>query len=185
MKNKKTFWIYLAVFVVVIVLAGFLYKNLSLKVAKQEIGQTQEETENQDEKKAPDFVVFDKDGKEVKLSEMKGKPTVLNFWASWCGPCKMEMPHFQEVFEEMGDEINFFMVNATTGRETEKKAKSYISENNYTLPFYFDKEMNGIRTYGINAFPTTYFIDKDLNLVAVAQSAIDKDTLLKGIEMIK
>lgn len=182
MNNKKTFWVYLALFVAVIIGAGFLYKNLSLKSNRQEINQSQEETQNS---KAPDFTVFDKDGGEVKLSDMEGKPTILNFWASWCGPCKIEMPHFQEVFNEMGEEINFFMVNATGGRETEKKAKDFISENEYTMPFYFDKNLDAIRAYNINAFPTTYFIDKDQNLVAVAQGTIDKDTLLKGIDMIK
>ena len=181
MKNKNTFWMYLLIFAIVIVGATFAYKKLSPNFKMENIS-TEEEAEKP---KAIDFEVVGKDGNKVSLLDYEGKPIVLNFWASWCGPCKMEMPHFQEVYEEMGEEIQFFMVNATAGRETMEKAQKYIDENGYTLPFFFDTERNALSAYGINAFPTTFFINSDGEIIAAAQSAIDKDTLLKGINMIK
>lgn len=135
---------------------------------------------------APDFTVYDIDGNAVKLSDFVGKPTVLNFWASWCGPCKSEMPHFDEAYKEIGNEINFIMVNLTDGdRETVEKASSYIKSQNYSLPMYYDTNTNAANIYQVYSIPTTYFIDASGNLVAQATGAIDKGTLFKGINMIR
>lgn len=132
----------------------------------------------------PDFSATDIEGNEVNLSDYFGKPIVLNFWASWCSPCKMEMPHFQEVYEERGDEITFLMVNLTDGNsETVDSASSYIQSQGYTFPLLFDTFSDGATTYAVQSIPTTYFIDAQGQGVAVANGAISKQDLLKGIEM--
>ena len=77
---------------------------------------------------APDFTVYDKDGKPVKLSDFRGKPVVLNFWASWCGPCQSEMPTFNEKYGELGDEIHFLMVNLTDSAAEKENALSLIAQ---------------------------------------------------------
>ncbi|MBP3544577.1 MAG: TlpA family protein disulfide reductase, partial [Lachnospiraceae bacterium] len=94
-----------------------LVSNVTTESAdKQEAATTVEEETTEPEKvPAPDFTVIDAEGNEVKLSDMRGKPVVVNFWASWCGPCKMEMPEFEEVYKELGDEVHFMMVNLTDG----------------------------------------------------------------------
>ena len=134
---------------------------------------------------APDFTVTDLEGNEVHLSDFLGKPVVLNFWASWCGPCKSEMPDFEEIYAEYGDDIHFVMVNATDGsRETVDAASSFIAEQGYTFPVYYDTEYDASITYGVTALPTTYFIDAEGYLVAHAFSALDKETIQTGIDMI-
>ncbi|MBQ4347432.1 MAG: TlpA family protein disulfide reductase, partial [Firmicutes bacterium] len=87
---------------------------------------------------APDFTVYDSEGNAVMLSDFIGKPIVLNFWASWCGPCKMEMPEFNEAYAELGEDIQFLMVNVTTGRETQESASAFIEENGYSFPVFYD-----------------------------------------------
>ena len=130
-----------------------------------------------------DFTVVDGNGKSVKLSDYVGKPIVLNFWASWCGPCKNEMPEFQQVFAEMGEQVQFLMVNATVS-DTMADAKSFINQYGYTFPVVFDTRGEALYTYGVDAFPTTFFLDKTGTVAGYAVGAISKDTLLKGIGMI-
>ncbi len=133
----------------------------------------------------PDFTVVDMSGNEVQLSSYLGKPIVLNFWASWCGPCKSEMPEFQEVYAQYGGQIQFLMVNLTDGySETKQTATDYIVSQGYTFPLYFDVYSSAAIAYGVTAIPTTYFIDAYGNGVARASGAINKDTLLQGIGMI-
>ena len=131
-----------------------------------------------------DFTVVDGDGNSVKLSDYVGKPIVLNFWASWCGPCKSEMPEFQQVFEDMGEQVQFLMVNATAGGDTVEKAKSYIRQSGYTFPVLFDTQGNAMHTFGVDAFPTSFFLDKTGKPVGYVVGAISKATLLQGIDMI-
>ncbi len=134
---------------------------------------------------APDFTVEDTDGNPVKLSDLVGKPVVLNFWASWCPPCKSEMPDFDEVFSEYGDKVQFMMVNLTDGsRETVDTARKYVEDHGFSFPVYFDTESEAAIVYGIMAVPATFFIDAEGRPVARASGAIDKETLKKGIGMV-
>jgi len=135
---------------------------------------------------APDFSVLDADGNRIKLSEMQGKPVVLNFWASWCYYCKVEMPDFEEMYKKYGEEIHFMMVNLTDGiQETMDSAKKHISDNGYTFPVYFDTDSEAaIMAYGISGIPVTYFINSEGNLVAYASGMINMELIEKGIDMI-
>lgn len=136
--------------------------------------------------KAPDFTVIDNEGNEVKLSSLFGKPIVLNFWASWCPPCKSEMPHFNKVYADVKDDVVFMMVDMVDGqRETLEKGKQYIKDQDFSFPVYFDVDQEAASTYGISSIPTTLFIDKDGYVVTGAEGAIDEATLLKGIGYIK
>ena len=133
MRTRKLIVLILAL---VIVLGGayLLYNKLSGKFAPQQIsGGNTVPAENSAENNsgesshnymAPDFTVYDAGGMPVKLSDYLGKPVIVNFWASWCGPCKSEMPEFEEAFKQYGDRIQFMMINLTFGSETESSAKS-------------------------------------------------------------
>ena len=134
---------------------------------------------------APDFTLHDIDDKEYKLSDFRGKPVILNFWASWCGPCQMEMPDFQEMYGLYGEEIHFLMVNMTDGvRETVEKASGFIAEKGFTFPVYYDVYQEAAETYGVMSLPTTYFIDAEGNLVAQGRGMLNQEALQSGIDLL-
>ncbi len=195
MKNKKTLLLLVLLFVLLLGGAGLLYrllgqsveaKQLSTQPARQEEPDETDDAEQTAQKiEAPDFIVYDAQGNEVRLSDYFGKPIVLNFWASWCGPCQSEMPDFHEKYLQLGEDIHFLMVNMTDGsRETIESAAAFISENEYTFPVLYDTQSSAALSYIAYSLPTTFFIDAEGYAVAQATGAIDADTLQRGIDMI-
>lgn len=210
-KVKTIIWV--AVFAIVLISAVLLYNGLSDEMKSAELPQTNEqeqpaaneaeaETNVETETKAtddeaeiatgedenpqvPSFTVLDANSKEVKLSDMFGKPIVLNFWASWCPPCKAEMPEFETLYKELGGDVVFMMVNLTDGqRETLDTAKAFIEDEGYTFPIYFDTEQEAAYTYGVYSIPMSLFIDKDGVLADAVIGSIDEKYLRNSIAKI-
>lgn len=129
-----------------------------------------------------DFTVFDAEGNPVKLSDYFGKPIVLNFWASWCPPCKSEMPHFEAAYIANPD-VQFLMVNMTSGDDMDS-AKAFIEENGYTFPVFFDTTGEAGYVYQASSLPMTLFIDENGVLVTYGVGALSAEILDKGISMI-
>lgn len=130
-----------------------------------------------------DFTMQSRNGEDVDLADFAGKPVILNFWASTCGPCRNEMPEFQKAYERYGDDLSFVMVNIPDfNGETREKALAYLEQSGYTFPVYFDTYHRGETVYGVNSIPRTYFIDKNGFVVLYAPGGINSTTLLKGIE---
>ena len=200
MNQKKNLFLLILVFVFLIGGASVLYDRLGQDMApeqltvqepvvqKESVDPTTETANEPTEPEgimAPDFTVYDLDGNEVNLSDYYGKPIVLNFWASWCGPCQMEMPDFDEKHQELGEDVTFLMVNMTDGaRETVEGASAFVAERNYAFPVFFDTDRNAAAAYGVNSLPTTYFIDAEGYAIAQAIGAIDMEALQRGIDLI-
>ncbi len=193
MKNNIK-WIIIAVALVVLIGgATILYNNLSKDFAGDNLltnttvaQNTEENNSDETEKiKAPDFTVLDYNGNKVKLSDYKGKPVVLNFWATWCFYCKEEMPDFDTAFEIYPD-VEFLMINATDGyQETMEKAKQYYEDEGFDFNIYFDTNREAVTNYGLTGYPATFFIDEEGYLQASASGMIDFEMLEKGIDLIR
>ena len=142
-------------------------------------------TPEQNPNQALDFTVQDWEGNMVKLSDFFGKPIVLNFWASWCPPCKAELPDFDDACKKYDGEVVFLMVNMTDNQmETVEVAKDFIKTYGYDFPVYFDVSYEAAMVYGVRSIPQTYFINAEGEAVATATGMISAAQLEQGIGMI-
>ena len=189
---KKTL-ILLFSFLTILIGAFFVYNNLSKDYqphvehisnnnssdSSESNTTTMEETTATEEiTPAADFTVYTKEGTAVNLSDFYGKPIVVNFWATWCGPCKMELPAFEKLYQKYKDEVTFLMVNLTDDADdTIEKVSAFVEENQYTFPVYHDVDMNAALTYYITSVPRTLFIDSNGNISYGYMGAMSEETL--------
>jgi len=108
---------------------------------------------------APDFQLQNLDGQSITLSDFRGKPVVVNFWATWCGPCAFEMPFVQEIYDERSGEG--LIVLAINVGESASEVEQFMQNHDLSIPVLLDTDRAVSWQYNIRAFPTTFFIDKD------------------------
>lgn len=137
------------------------------------------------------YRLLDQYGNEHILSNYKGKVVFLNFWATWCPPCKEEMPTIEELYKEFGENKNDVIILGITNPVTEEnpngqdknidEIKYFLQENNYSFPTVFDKTGIYFDNFKIRAFPTTYIIGKDGEIKTAIPGAMTKQQMLKLI----
>lgn len=132
---------------------------------------------------APDFTYYDADGTASKLSDLRGMPVIVNCFASWCGPCRGEMPHFDAAIDEYDGRIRFLMLDINAfGNDKAEDALAMVEELGLTFDVVFDTDGEAAGAYGIRAFPTTLFIASDGELVDTQIGAMTREMLSQGIE---
>ena len=173
---------------IIILLAGLMMivngvidinKELSVK------NETQSTTYKKDEPK--DFTLIDQYGNSHTLSEYKGKTVFLNFWATWCPPCREEMPYINELYKEYGenkeDVIILGIAAPKVGREGSKQEIiNFLNNNKYEFPVVMDESGEFLNKYAISAFPTTFIINSDGEIVKKVPGSMNKATMKKVIE---
>ena len=115
-----------------------------------------------EKEKAPPFSLRELNGNKVSLKGLKGKPVILLFWATWCPPCKEELPALAEYAKEKKDQLSVLAV--TTG-EDQKTVRNFVKENKVPLRVFLDEKKQISRTYGVMMIPTTILISKESMIV--------------------
>lgn len=132
---------------------------------------------------APDFELTTLDGEVVKLSDYKGKRVMLNFWATWCPPCRAEMPDMQK-FQSTKD-VQVLAVNLSETESDPGNAQRFVDELNLTLTVPLDKESAVSNEYNVIAYPTTYMIDSNGRIQFIMMGAMNYDFMVQQFEMMQ
>lgn len=149
-----------------------------------------EDNNKEEEVKALDFSLYDQYGNEHNLSDYKGKKIFLNFWATWCPPCKKEMPDIEELYNEYNlnkdDVVILGVASPNLGREgDEQHIKDFLIEEGYTFPVVFDEGGSLVMQYGLYSFPSTFIIDEEGNIIKYVPGSMSKSTMKKIIQEVK
>ncbi|MBB6730208.1 TlpA family protein disulfide reductase [Cohnella zeiphila] len=130
---------------------------------------------------APSFTLTGMDGKTYNLRQFRGKPVLLNFWASWCGPCREEAPYLTKLKEKYGNELQIVAVNVTDS-DSEKSARQFASSYGFTFPVLLDPDGTAAARYRIRPIPTSLFIDANGVIRDGVLGAMDWNGLLSHTE---
>ena len=181
MKTKTVVLITLSIiFIVLLIGVALIFPKLTEAFEKST---TKSSSGASAEMSAPDFTVYDTNGNKVKLSDNLGKPIVVNFWATWCTYCVKELPDFDALYEEYGDDVVFMMVDLPDGqRETESAARSFIKNNGYSFPVYFDLDGSAHNAYIESGIPVTVFIDSEGNLMEKHVGMMQENSIRENLE---
>ncbi|MBK3496783.1 TlpA family protein disulfide reductase [Viridibacillus sp. YIM B01967] len=140
-----------------------------------------EDTTYQVEYVAPDFKLKTLEGETVRLSDYVGKKVILNFWATWCPPCKEEVPHMQKIYEEYKNQgVEILAVNVTNKDKGEEAAAQFVKEHGLTFEVLLDEEGFAGSTYQVLSLPTTYMIDTKGNMIDIIEGPMN-EALMKEL----
>ncbi len=126
------------------------------------------------------FTVTDRSGKSISLSDLPKKPVVINFWAIWCGPCKSELPTFQNAYEKYKDEVTFVFINVLNWQnDTVAEVEEFLFSNGYTFPTYYDSKGEAAEECNVQSIPLTIFMSEngkvqDTHLGIISQSRLER-----------
>ncbi|MFC2014493.1 peroxiredoxin family protein [Chloroflexota bacterium] len=121
---------------------------------------------------APDFTLSDLDGNQVSLSDFRGKTVFLNYWATWCPPCRAEMPEMEAVYQEYKDKD--VVIIGIDIRENEETVRRFVQDGNYNWTFLLDTSGAVATSYEVVAIPTSFFLDKNGIIRAIKVNAMTK-----------
>lgn len=131
---------------------------------------------------APDFTLQRVGGEALRLSDLKGQPVFVNFWATWCTPCREEMPAMQELYERYRDQG--LVILAINMEEDEARVRRWVEQGGFTYTFVLDSDGQQVKRYNVNAAPTSYFIGRDGVIRDLKLGAISRDEMVSKIERI-
>ena len=171
-------------------------ENSTTSTSTSSSSNSEQKNSNSQSQTAFDFTAKDVNGKDVKLSDFKGKKVYINVWASWCGPCKIEMPGLEKVYQKHKDEKDFVFLSITSPSGEEFKNTKPADQDKETIlgvaeqkkityPILFDVNDRFMINYSIRAFPTHIFVNSDGTLMEQFPGIMDESTLENKLKNLK
>jgi len=178
-KMKRKIWLLVKIsLLVIIVLYFYNYYNGTINSSPENTNQDTV-TNTSELNLAENFTLTDSNGNQVSLTDFRGKNVYINFWASWCGPCKSEMPDIQKISQEYKDDLIVLAVNVGDSQNT---VQDFITQNNYDFTVLLDTNMDVARQYQITTIPVSIFINKDGVIISKRIGAISESQMKSYIE---
>ena len=191
--SKRKVWLAVGALALLLAAASLAYNALApehapeaVPAVPEAVPESAEASAEEERPYAPDFPMRDMEGNALRLSEFLGeKPAVVNFWASWCPPCRAELPYFDAACLARGEEIYFLMVDLADGvQETEQTAKDFLAENGYRFPAYFVTTGEAVSAYQLYSIPVTVAIDREGRIVSARVGALSEEGLAALLDAI-
>ena len=132
---------------------------------------------------AADFTVYDENGIKHNLSDYAGSPIIVNIWATWCGPCRRELPHFEKFYKMYKDKVKFLMIDSEDKRNRDT-VKNFIKDEGYTFPVFYDWDNSAFGAYGTRYIPITIAINAAGEIVYNDTGGLSEKALRSVIESI-
>lgn len=176
MKKSIIIWTAAIILVAVAMYSVYQYNNKPTPPPTPTVQDNPEE-QIQDSIDALDFTLEDTNGNKVTLSDYKGKTILLNFWASWCGPCKFEMPFIEKLYQDTKD--SDFVIITVDLQESKSVVSKFMTDNKYHFPALLDTEGDVGSQYGVSGIPLSLLINKDFKIVSAHDGAMEDYEMLK------
>ena len=153
LRDPRRWW----TFTVVTLLVGALWTSASREVAAGDVARMPSPHAGFP---APDFALEDLSGETVSLADYRGQVVIVNLWASWCGPCRAEMPALQSVYESLSAEGLVVLAVNSTAQDTEEAARAFVTEHALTFPVLLDRADSVSQAYRLRSLPSTFIVDR-------------------------
>ncbi|RNF39872.1 peroxiredoxin family protein [Planococcus salinus] len=165
---------------ILLIAAMLFWAVFDFVTAPEEAADTDSDTGLAIGQTAPDFELTTAQGETMRLSDYRGQKVFINFWATWCPPCRAEMPDMQKLYEQT--DIEILAVNLTDTESSASKAAEFVEELGLTFPIPMDEESTVSDLYQVRAYPTSYMIDTQGRISYVAPGALNYDKMLQEVE---
>lgn len=170
----------------IIIYGGYDYYSKTSSEKKQVTEVSDVEIGIQKGQLAPDFSLNDFKGDPVHLSDFKGKKVMINFWATWCPPCRVEMPHMQKFYEDNeSKDVVIVGINLTTTEGNSDSVQAFVENQQLTFPIVLDTEGSVMQTYQIVSYPTTYVLDSKGVIREKFQGAMNYEMMEEAVSKIE
>ena len=179
---KKNIGLLVVLALVAIMLGTFIHQQLQKNEAIAQVGYEADLTKGKGVQKgamAPDFTLETITGEKVTLSELKGKKVMLNFWATWCPPCRAEMPHLQSYYEDYAEKDNVIIIaaNTTYNERGKDNIQTFINSHDLTFPILLMPDDSLIKLYEVLTIPSTIMIDSEGRIQHHIVGPLDTDAI--------